>query len=1268
LTVTVNNTSNGGSVVNADNTLSFFPEPNFNGQASIEYTINDGNGLSASARVTITVNPVNDNPVAVDDSAVGQEDESLTIAVLANDNDIEGDTLTVSVTSVSNGGATLDNNNVIFVPTANYNGSAQVQYTISDGNGGSANATVAITIIAINDAPVAVSDVRTTDEDTINTIFVLTNDTDADGDTLTITAALADSGRVSINPDQTLVYIPLPNFNGIDNITYTISDDSGSTSTASVTMTVTPINDQPVALDDSQNLDEDVSTTLNVLANDSDIDEDSLKIIAATSNDGTLSINDGVNGQTLQFVPNSNFNGETTVSYTITDSDCTVVVNCGAGHTANGTVTLTVNPINDAPVITGASATIAENAVNGFSVVTMQAQDIDLDTLNYAITTGNTDSIFAISSSSGEITVADKSFLDFATTGQYTLTITVTDTGNLADATDVVITITEIIENQTLVADSSFGNTTISGLAASNAFAFDNNDTPLSAVLDSTGRVIMVGSVSATTTDVTVTRYLADGRLDHSFGIQGVLNKDLGAFENATHVAVDANDNIYIAGELFNNNTTEIFVIKLLASGVLDTSFNNSGILLSTLNKTNLLVAGILINTDGNIIVGAGIDNQFELYQYNASNGTLIARLVLDMTGKFDRPQAIAGQNDGKILIAGFTADASNNFNYDFAVARVNSDFSLDGTFASAGRATFDLGQREDDIIYDIKVDSSGNIILLGSTSLAQDVNDVALAVMDSSGILRTDIGTGGITIIDADQDGGANTNSSVGKRLTIDSSNNLYLGVQLGLTDQNHDIGIVKLTPQGIQDASFGSNGIVSKDIGNDENALAGLMLDSSSRVMVATSVKGTRNQNFALARFSTSGTLDTSFVNRGYNTTNQTPSDDTLYDAVELTSSSQNGKMAMVGSSNGGNSVTDLIVARYNTSGSLDTTFAVDGYYRLSDNSALAYIGKAITELSDGRLVVTGWFGDNSFVLMLDSDGKPESSFDSDGIRVFSATSNNLQLAFNSVAIDSNNKIVIGGYARNLLSDSSDIYLNRLNLDGSFDASFGSSGVTIQDLSQLEQINNISILSDNAIVVVGSQFSSEQAEDDKALIAKFTSSGALDTSGFGSGGFQSLDVDSTVSDNRDILFDVVVSNGIIYAGGASTSPTGSLTAMVSLNINGQLNSSFSFDGLATFGFGSSHANRSLALDASGKLLLTGTSINTSDGGDDVYIARLTTDGAQDPVFNNGSPFIVSYNTTDSSEAVVALTNGSIMIAGHNQISGYSKRVWYLQVFNLVQ
>ena len=1268
LTVSVDSTSNGGIVINPDNTLSFFPQDNFHGQASIEYTINDGNGSSASATVTITVNPLNDQPVAANDTSVTQEDQPVTINVLANDSDIEEDTLTVLITSASNGQASLDNASIIFAPAADYNGPAQIQYSVSDGNGGNANATVAITVVAVNDAPIAVADNKTTDEDTSNTLTVLANDFDVDGDTLTITTALADNGRVIINPDQTLVYIPIANFNGIDLINYTISDPSGSTATAEVTMAVTSINDQPVTLDDRQSLDEDISTTLDVLANDSDLDLDTLTIIAASSNDGSLSINDSANGQTLQFVPNRNFNGETKVSYTITDNDCTVLANCGAGHTASATVTLTVNPINDAPSIAATTATIAENVVNGFSVVTMAGEDIENDPLNYAITNGNTDSIFAINSSSGEVIVADKSFLDFETTQQYTLTITVTDTSKLTDSTDLVITISEVLENQTLVADSSFGNTSVSGLAASNAFAFDNSDTPLDAVMDSTGRVIMVGTVSASTTDFTVTRYLADGHLDHSFGVQGVLNKDLGGFESATAVTVDASDNIYIAGELFNQDVIEIFVIKLLASGAPDNDFGNSGIAISRLGQSNLLVAGIIVNTDGNIIVGAGVNNQFTLYQYDASSGIVSASTTLDMTGEFDRPQAITRQSDGKILIGGFTADANNNFNYDFAVARLNSDLSLDTSFATNGTFTFDLGQLDDDIIYDIKVDSSGNIALLGSTTLAQDVNDVALAMMDSSGALSSDFGAQGIQIIDADQDGGSHTNSSVGKRLAIDSSNNLYLGVQLGLTDQGHDIGIVKITAAGEQDSSFGSNGIVAKDIGNDENTLAGLVLDSNSRVIIATSVKGTRNQNFALARFDTSGTLDSSFVNRGFNTSNQTPSDDTLYDSIELTSSGQSGKIAMVGSSNSNNSVTDLIVARYTTNGSLDSTFAVDGYYRRSDNSASAYIGKAVAELSDGRLIVTGWFGDQGFVLMLDSNGKADSSFDNDGIRLFSATDNNLQLAFNGIAIDSNNKIVIGGYARNLLSDNSDIYLSRLNLDGSFDTSFGSGGETIQDLNQLEQINNISVLSDNSVIVVGRQFSTEQAQDDKALIAKFTSAGSLDSAGFGSGGFQSLDLDTRVANNQDILFDVVTSNGIIYASGSSISPTGDLTSMVSLTANGLLNSGFNGAGLATFDFGTSQANRSLALDLSGKLLLTGTSVNTTDGGDDVYIARLKPDGTQDPLFNKGNAFMISYHHQDSSEVIIALANGSIMITGHNQITGYANRVWYLQTFNLVQ
>ncbi len=1269
LTVVVNTVTNGGAVKNPDNTIAFTPQLNFIGTASIGYTVTDGNGGSASATVVVTVTATNDLPVAVDDIALIQEDTVTIIDVLANDSDPEGGVLTLEVTATTNGTATVTNNNTLsFTPTADFNGEAAINYTITDSDGGAASATVSITIVAVNDNPVAVADEIESTEDSSNTIEVLSNDTDVDGDTLTVTGALAEHGLVTVNEEQGLFYIPDLNYNGLDTITYQISDGNGGSASSSVVVTLVAVNDAPEALDDQILIDEDIVTTINVLTNDSDVDGDTLNIVSADSANGAVSTITENGSLQLRFVPTANFNGETTINYLISDNGCSTAGSCGDGHSASAVVAVTVNSVNDRPVIADATTTVAENAINGFAITTVEATDADADTLSFSITSGNTDSIFAIDASSGQLTVADKTFLDFETTSSYALTVTVSD-NQLTAAGIITINVTEISENAVPTPDSSFGNTPIAGLAASNAFAFDNDDVPHDAVIDSSGRVIIVGTVSNTTTDVTVSRYLADGHLDHSFGIQGIVTQDLGAFESAKAIAVDSNNNLFIAAEQFNAGVNEIALIKLLGSnGSTDNNFGTSGVVISSNNQNNVTVADILVHSNGSVLLAAGVNNQFNVFKYNASSGSVELSNAIDITGDFDQPQAMAEQSDGKVIIAGFTADPANGLNYDFAAARISADdLNLDTTFAGNGQTSFDLGQRQDDMPYDTRITSNGDIILAGSSELSAGIGDVALAVLDSSGSLKTSIGTGGIVIIDADGDNGAQTGNSAALSLTLDSSDNMFIGVQFGITATEQDFGVSKLSASGTLDNTFASNGTVIQDINNDSNTLVSVMLDSSNRPVAATSAQGSHDQDFALARFTTSGALDSTFLGRGYNLSNQSPSDDTLHDGIELAVGSHSGKLIMTGWTTSNTNTRDLIVARYNSNGSLDTSFAVDGYFKLSDSSATDVLGQSVAELSDGRLLIAGQFGAQGLAVMLDTDGKLDSSFDSDGLQLLSVTSQ--QVRFNSVAIDHNNKIVLGGDVFNPADDNIDLYLARLNLDGSLDTSFSSSGINITNLGQAEGINNLTVLADNTIIAVGRQLSISN-EISQALVAKFLSNGALDSSGFNSGqGYQILDVDSSVGDNSDILYDVAVAtDGTIYASGASNSTTTELTVVVSLSTNGALNSNFATNGLGLYNFGSGHTSQSLALDSNGKLLLSGQVSNATAGGNDIYLARLDTSGIADPLFNNGNVFNIHFNQSDSVSLILPLSDGRVLLGGHNSVTGYPGTVWYLAVYSLIQ
>ena len=181
---------------------------------------------------------------------VTNEDQPLSInasTLLGNDTDPDGNPLSiVSVQGATHGSVALVGGNVVFTPDANYNGSATFTYTVSDGQGGLSTATVTLGIKPVNDAPVAVADSATTNEDTPVTINVLANDTDVDGDSLTVTGATASNGTVVVNANNTLSFTPASNFSGTALIQYSISDGKGGTASAQVTVTVTPQADSPL--------------------------------------------------------------------------------------------------------------------------------------------------------------------------------------------------------------------------------------------------------------------------------------------------------------------------------------------------------------------------------------------------------------------------------------------------------------------------------------------------------------------------------------------------------------------------------------------------------------------------------------------------------------------------------------------------------------------------------------------------------------------------------------------------------------------------------------------------------------------------------------------------------------------------------------------------------------------------------------------------------------------------------------------------------------
>ncbi len=362
--------------LNADGSFSYTPQPNFNGTDSFTYTAFDGSFSSNTATVTITVNPVNDNPDALNDSATVAEDSGAnSINVRANDTDVDGNTLSVTAaTQGANGAVTVTGGTAVsYTPNANFNGSDSFTYTVSDGNGGTDTATVSVTITPVNDNPDAVNDAVTVAEDSGSTaVNVLTNDTDADGDTLSITAKTnGTNGTVVITGGGTGVsYTPAANFSGSDSFIYTVSDGNGGTDTATVSVTVTSVNDAPDAVNDSATVSEDSgANSINVRSNDSIAPDtgETLTVSSVTNgSNGAVAITGG--GTAVSYTPNLNFFGTDSFTYTISD---------GNGGTDTATVSVTVTAVNDPPVVSNDKATQSAQYSDAIQTVTVSALDVD---------------------------------------------------------------------------------------------------------------------------------------------------------------------------------------------------------------------------------------------------------------------------------------------------------------------------------------------------------------------------------------------------------------------------------------------------------------------------------------------------------------------------------------------------------------------------------------------------------------------------------------------------------------------------------------------------------------------------------------------------------------------------------------------------------------------------------------------------------------------------------------------------------------------------
>jgi VCBS repeat-containing protein len=425
----------GSVLVNGDGTYTYTPDANYNGPDSFTYTVTDpASGESLTQTVTITVTPVNDAPTAkgaIADriSEDAQSDTSFNVASYFSD--VDGDTLTYGASGLPTG-LTIDPTTGIISGTIDHSASQggaagvyNVTVTATSSDGGSVNQTFTWTVT--NPAPVANDDAATTNEDTAVSGNVLSSggpgdvaDSDPDGDPLRVTGftvagdptphgagdtvIIAGVGTLTLDVDGAYSFTPTADWNGtVPTVTYTVSDDEGGTDTADLVITVAPVADLTAA-DDSTTTPEDTSVNDTVAGNDSTTSGGTLTFAKASDPEhGSVIVNgDG----TYTYTPDANYNGPDSFTYTVTDP--------ASGESLTQTVTITVNPVNDAPVIAGGdqsgAVTEAGNLDDGTVVAgdpdasgSFTASDVDGDALTWSVagTPDTTYGTFSIDAATG---------------------------------------------------------------------------------------------------------------------------------------------------------------------------------------------------------------------------------------------------------------------------------------------------------------------------------------------------------------------------------------------------------------------------------------------------------------------------------------------------------------------------------------------------------------------------------------------------------------------------------------------------------------------------------------------------------------------------------------------------------------------------------------------------------------------------------------------------------------------------------------------------
>ena len=734
------------------------------------------------------------------------------------------------------------------------------------------------------------------------------------------------------------------------------------------------------------------------------------------------------------------------------------------------------------------------------------------------------------------------------------------------------------------------------------------------------------------------------GELDTSFGFNGVVKSDLGEkfeyifFEKQVLEKPDGSMYVIIEQE------GQTLIAKRDKEGKIDLNFGRNGIS----RPIGLIEGHAILQSDGKVVI-VGIPDfsnrrDFIIARYN-TDGTLDNSFSNDgkQTTKFKtdaNATAAALQSDGKIVVAGYTPsiDDMGNKNSDFALARYNSDGSLDSSFSKDGKVVT-TGNATDDVPTAVAIQSNGKILVAGYSANNSADNNSSFS-----------------TIIRYNKNGSIDSSFSADTEkfgflfaspnaMAIQPDGKIVIAGQSVTTTApgednpttTTDIFIARYNTNGSIDKTFNHKGWETSDFGYDNEDAFAVAIYTNGKILVGCNIWNGSNTDFAIARYNSDGGLDESFSSSGLLKTDF----DYGEDKASLLSIHKNGEIVMAGSSN----ISNFAVAHYNSDGSLDTDYYNDG--KLSSNlnrfdqGSTFYKSTAIQ--SDDKIVVGGntWNGNNNdFALVrYNTNGSLDSTFGKNGLKTTDLSVYKDDI--NSIAIQKDGKIVAGGFTSNQLGTH--FALTRYNTDGSLDSTFSGNGIQNTNFNWNGEINSIKLQADGKIVAAGNTWN---GNNNDIAVARYNTNGNLDST-FNDDGILQTDIEASEDNGRSVA---IQSDGKIVVAGTKYNYANSDFLVVRYNADGSLDNSFNGDGILTADMGGNDECAGVVIQADGKIVVAGSTYNIDDSyyaNTDIVAARFNNDGTSDKTFGKNGIVVTDLGNNDQARSADIESNGKILVGG---------------------